>query len=1066
MVEVKRLFGKGINKKASESPLSESGWIGRPTSQVILIGTLLIAGVAPAGYLPMRLAGTGTAHAQAVGSCGAINGAATVVFTNNLAVPNGSNFVEFFGNALVSVGSQVSANVTVPGGASVTVSELSQGINQLFNANGTLNATIQEPNSGAPVGATRLAFSIAINNVPPGATAAVDFACQEPAGGGQNSGGGNNAGQDLADVGRGEQELLNMGLLGQELANAARNATSLFQQTNDPFAAIRGIELGNLDDLNNPVANEDPPQPVGNDEPVDQVANDDATIAVNEPVVTGGLETGEEEPPVDPGVRRFLERGIENLEEEIEKLRRREAELLGQFQNGEINILEFRAQVQEVFDEIRALENNIEQIEEALLSPQQREQRARIDQLLAEQEQARQNRQNIELEREAAKAEIERLKRVDELENRIRDRAEIIERLQENQQNVALELRNNEQLRKAVDTAEFLLGIDLQVDSESNFFINIVDAALDKTVEPLVDALLSKQGTGLSGASANLQQTVETGRAILDPLDARAAQIERDLADQIAIRDALQGRLNQIENGGSFLLPLTVPAYVAEDRHPALLAMDWLSGASSSPAASPDYGQPARTKLAQASNATNRTSQAQPQYSRVISSEEAELVRKALSFSEEAKAFLERRNAVLQRVRKAILGADAALDNFDDAATSINYLIAIGLMDENPETISVKIRRLLDRHAQRVDKLRLKVRHTLQRQNSRRRSSRNRAKPARNVASVSKPHHAVADHETSGVQSYASQTRSPEAPFMAVSKKGDNGASFFIDVDEALRRRTNFNNRFAAVQGAASMNDPLARWTIDITGDFTHFKDSAATDRKGLMFTLQGRAAYQLTKRIVVGGHVTYKNGDVDSRFNQSELHAGYIGTGLFARSDIYNGLLLDAAINYEHGFNNFNLAGDVSDFGSDAFNVGARLTKRFDFVHGYWVEPNLALSYSNSRNASFTSSSGIVAPGTTFEQGRVAFGPRIGRTFRIEDNHIAGGEAYIGMNGLFDFISEADASLGNGAIASDPTNGFQLNGGFGLTWANGWHSSASASFVHLDTLNNIGGSLNISIPF
>lgn len=257
----------------------------------------------------------------------------------------------------------------------------------------------------------------------------------------------------------------------------------------------------------------------------------------------------------------------------------------------------------------------------------------------------------------------------------------------------------------------------------------------------------------------------------------------------------------------------------------------------------------------------------------------------------------------------------------------------------------------------------------------------------------------------------------------------------------------------------------FSRWDFGLHGTVATFDDNQTADRNGEIGTLTGRAAYLLGRNIVVGSGLTYKNGQVDSTALNSSLRSDFIGARLFFRARLGAGFLLDGVAGYEHGFNRLTVAGTAGRFESDAFNIGARISKRIPFKSGWWVEPAAALTYSTLRNAAYTDGAGTVVAGSSYETATGRIGAKLGKFVDIDANGIAAGQISAGVEGIFNFASEGDLAVGNGIVASNPDNGVRVEGGFDLMFNNGWRSSVSLGYMHLDKLDSFSGSLALKIP-
>lgn len=279
-----------------------------------------------------------------------------------------------------------------------------------------------------------------------------------------------------------------------------------------------------------------------------------------------------------------------------------------------------------------------------------------------------------------------------------------------------------------------------------------------------------------------------------------------------------------------------------------------------------------------------------------------------------------------------------------------------------------------------------------------------------------------------------------------------NTQGFLLDLDALFRRDPN----------GISKRSP---WNFWLQGSLTVFDDDQAADRDGQFLQFIGGGSYRVNDRFTVGGLVTYNNGNVTSNALSSGLNSNFAGVGLFARANLYEGILLDTVVNYQHGWNDITIAGASGDFGSDSIDIAAGLSKRYYFQPDWWLEPNAAISYSNIHRSAYTDSSGAAVASSNVEQGRFTFGPKIGHIFSPASGPVTQGEVFLGLNGIVDFISNGDSNVGNGLVASYPGNGVQVSGGLNMSFDNGWDATASGAYMSIGTLDSFTASVNLRIP-
>jgi outer membrane autotransporter protein len=321
------------------------------------------------------------------------------------------------------------------------------------------------------------------------------------------------------------------------------------------------------------------------------------------------------------------------------------------------------------------------------------------------------------------------------------------------------------------------------------------------------------------------------------------------------------------------------------------------------------------------------------------------------------------------------------------------------------------------------------------------------------VSSLSGPRTILGQAKTVNAMAKGSAGNGPRSTVLTPLFSQSNRQGFLLDLDALFRHG----------QAAGTMRP--SPWDFWLQGAVTLFDDDQAADRDGQFLQLIAGSSYRVNKRFILGGLLTYNNGNVTSNALNSVLNSDFVGVGLFSRTDIYEGVQFDTVFNYQRGWNDISIAGNTGDFSTDSYNIAASLSKRHYYRPGWWLEPNVSISYSNLHRSAYTDSSGTAVPGSNVEQGRVTFGPVVGHVFAPGYDNIDQGEIFAGINGIYDFISNGDSSVGNGVVASYPSGGVQIIGGLNIVFDNGWNASTSMSYSSQGTLDSYSASLKLRIP-
>ncbi|MEM7427023.1 MAG: autotransporter domain-containing protein [Pseudomonadota bacterium] len=255
---------------------------------------------------------------------------------------------------------------------------------------------------------------------------------------------------------------------------------------------------------------------------------------------------------------------------------------------------------------------------------------------------------------------------------------------------------------------------------------------------------------------------------------------------------------------------------------------------------------------------------------------------------------------------------------------------------------------------------------------------------------------------------------------------------------------------------------PVEMWA---SGQISGTNDNTrGAERSGETYSIRTGMSLRLSDGLTVGLAARYRHGDSRSRALATSLNSDFFGAGAFFQATLADALRLEGLVAYEHGRNSVSISGATGKFGIDGVTVSGRLSRRID-LDGWWLEPNLGASYSHWSRQSYVNSAAVTVPGSTLEQGRLSFGPRIGRSFFPETASVQMIDAEIHVNGVYDFISRQDVTLGPGVVASAPDFGASAGGSLRLLFPGGVSSTLGFDYLGQGSLNAYTGRANITIP-
>ena len=232
-------------------------------------------------------------------------------------------------------------------------------------------------------------------------------------------------------------------------------------------------------------------------------------------------------------------------------------------------------------------------------------------------------------------------------------------------------------------------------------------------------------------------------------------------------------------------------------------------------------------------------------------------------------------------------------------------------------------------------------------------------------------------------------------------------------------------------------------WTRMVKGE----SEYGAITNKYTKYELGYDEKLSTNEHWTVGAAISYTDGDSSFAKGSGEnTHKGLSVYGSYLADD---GSYVDLIAKYAKLEHEFDVLGGIGkgDYEANGYSVSAEYGKRFTKDNGFWVEPQVQLSYGKVGAVSYATANAIAEQdGMDSLVGRVGF--RMGKDF-------AQGNVYAKASYLYDFDGETSVTMRKGSLAD--TYGQDLGG----WWEVGVGTNVAlsdASYLYLDVERTYGG--------
>ncbi len=233
-------------------------------------------------------------------------------------------------------------------------------------------------------------------------------------------------------------------------------------------------------------------------------------------------------------------------------------------------------------------------------------------------------------------------------------------------------------------------------------------------------------------------------------------------------------------------------------------------------------------------------------------------------------------------------------------------------------------------------------------------------------------------------------------------------------------------------------------WTRMVKGE----SEYGAITNKYTKYELGYDEKLSTNEHWTVGAAISYTDGDSSFAKGSGEnTHKGLSVYGSYLADD---GSYVDLIAKYAKLEHEFDVLGGIGkgDYEANGYSVSAEYGKRFTKDNGFWVEPQVQLSYGKVGAVSYATANAIAEQdGMDSLVGRVGF--RMGKDF-------AQGNVYAKASYLYDFDGETSVTMRKGSLAD--TYGQDLGGGWWEVGVGTNVALSDASYLYLDVERTYGG--------
>ena len=201
-------------------------------------------------------------------------------------------------------------------------------------------------------------------------------------------------------------------------------------------------------------------------------------------------------------------------------------------------------------------------------------------------------------------------------------------------------------------------------------------------------------------------------------------------------------------------------------------------------------------------------------------------------------------------------------------------------------------------------------------------------------------------------------------------------------------------------------------------------------------------------KAWTVGAALTYTEGK--STFVKGSGENTHKGFAIYGSKLNEDGSFIDLIAKYARLEHEFDAVGGIGkgEYDTNGYSVSAEYGKRFDKGNGFWVEPQVELTYGKVGSVNYATKEAVA-----YQDGMESLVGRVGFSLGKD---IKDGNVYVRASYLYDFDGETQVTMTNGA-ASDVYEQ-DLGGGWFEVGVGTNINLSDATYVYLDVEKTYGG--------
>lgn len=199
----------------------------------------------------------------------------------------------------------------------------------------------------------------------------------------------------------------------------------------------------------------------------------------------------------------------------------------------------------------------------------------------------------------------------------------------------------------------------------------------------------------------------------------------------------------------------------------------------------------------------------------------------------------------------------------------------------------------------------------------------------------------------------------------------------------------------------------------------------------------------------VLGAAVTYSEGD--STFYKGSTDDKSTAFAIYGSKLNDDGSFVDLIARYAHLKSDVTVTDDKADYSTDGYSVSAEYGKRFHDKAGFWVEPQVELTYGNMDGADYTIDGRVVHNGS--------MDSFIGRLGFSMGKDIKQGNVYARASYLYDFDGDTQTTFSKDGVSR--TIKEDLGGGWWEVGVGTNINLSKATYVYADVEKTFGGEVD-----